>query len=53
MAAPCVSIFVDGNEAKTRARDLKMLLPSSPIFLTLPHPARRSQNFDTIHIWTY
>jgi hypothetical protein len=25
MAAPCVSIFVDGNEAKTHARDLKVL----------------------------
>jgi len=25
MAAPCVNIFVDGNEAKTRARDLKVL----------------------------
>jgi hypothetical protein len=25
MAAPCVGIFVDGNEAKTRARDLKLL----------------------------
>jgi hypothetical protein len=25
MAAPCVSIFVDGNEAKTHARDLKGL----------------------------
>ena len=24
MADPCVSIFVDGNEAKTRARDLKV-----------------------------
>jgi len=26
MAAPCVSISVDENEAKTRARDLKVLL---------------------------
>ena len=25
MAAPCVSVFVDGNDAKTRARDLKVL----------------------------
>ena len=25
MVAPCVSIFVDGNEAKTHARDLKVL----------------------------
>jgi hypothetical protein len=25
MAAPCVRIFVDGNEAKTHARDLKVL----------------------------
>ena len=25
MAAPCVSIFVDGNEAKIYARDLKVL----------------------------
>jgi len=25
MAAPCVSIFVDGNEAKTHARDLKVI----------------------------
>jgi len=25
MATPCVSIFVDGSEAKTRARDLKVL----------------------------
>jgi hypothetical protein len=25
MAAPCVSIFGDGNEANTHARDLKML----------------------------
>jgi len=25
MTAPCVSIFVDGNEAKTRTRDLKVL----------------------------
>jgi len=25
MAAPCVSIFVDGNKAKTHARDLKVL----------------------------
>ena len=25
MAAPCVNIFIDGNEAKTNARDLKVL----------------------------
>jgi len=25
MAAPCVSIFVDGNEAKTHACDLKVI----------------------------
>ena len=25
MAAPCVSIFIDGNEAKTNARDIKAL----------------------------
>ena len=25
MAAPCVSVFVNGNDAKTRARDLKVL----------------------------
>ena len=25
MGAPCVSIFVDGNEAKAHARDLKAL----------------------------
>ena len=25
MAAPCVSIFVDRNEAKTHARDLEVL----------------------------
>ena len=24
MAAPCLIIFVDGNEAKTHARDLKV-----------------------------
>jgi len=35
MAAPCVSISVDENEAKTRARDLKVLLPSTSIFLPL------------------
>ena len=25
MVAPCVSTFVDGNDAKIRARDLKVL----------------------------
>ena len=25
MAAPCVNIFIDGDEAKTNARDLKVL----------------------------
>ena len=25
MAAPCVSIFIDGNEAKTNAHDIKAL----------------------------
>jgi hypothetical protein len=25
MAAPCVSTFVDGNDAKIHARDLKVL----------------------------
>jgi len=40
MIAPCVSIFVGGNEAITRTRDLKVLLPSTPIFLTLPHLPR-------------
>ena len=29
MAIPCVSISVDGNEAKTRARDLNVLLSTS------------------------
>ena len=50
MAAPCVSIFVDGIEAKTHPRDLKLL---ALIFLPLPHPPRRSQIFETMHIWTH
>jgi len=25
MDAPCVNIFVDGNDGKTRARDLKVI----------------------------
>ena len=51
MAAPCVNIFIDGNEAKTNARDLKVL--QMQIFLSLPHPPRRSQIFDTIKIWIH
>ena len=49
MVAPCVTIFVDGNEVKTRARDLNVLFPSTPIFLTLPHRHRRSQIFNVVY----
>ena len=45
-----MSIFVDGNEVKTHARDLKVLLLLTLIFLLLPHPSRRSQIFDKIQI---
>ena len=31
MAVPCVNIFIDGNEAKTNARDLKVLHADFPI----------------------
>ena len=40
MAPPCASIFLNGNEAKTRARDLKDA--SFPTAST-----STSQNFDT------
>ena len=50
MATRCVSIFVNGNEAKIRTRDSKMLVAWTPIFLTLPHPPSKSQIFGTIHI---
>jgi len=53
MAAPCVSTFVDGNEAITRTRDLEVPLPSPPNFLTLLHLPRRSQIFYTVHIWIH
>ena len=53
MATPCVMIFVDGNEVKIRARDLKALFPSTPIFIKPPHPHRRSQIFDIMHIYNH
>ena len=53
MATRCVSIFVNGNEARIHTRDSKMLQAWTPILLMLPHPPSKSQNFDTIHIWTH
>ena len=53
MAAPCVNIFINGDEAKTNARDLKVLAVTNADFLPLLHPPRRSQFFDTIQIWTH
>jgi len=44
MAAPCVSIFGDGNEAKTHAHDLKVLAQvgigtgNPGVFQGYPHP---------------
>ena len=34
MAAPCVNIFIDGDEAKTNARDLKVLAITNTDFPT-------------------
>ena len=54
MSALCVSIFVDGNEAKTHARDLKVLAAIIDTdFPTASASTQKVPNFDTIHIFTH
>jgi hypothetical protein len=45
MAAPCMSIFVDGNEAKTHACDLKVLAVIDIDFPTASASAYKVPNF--------
>jgi len=45
MAAPCVSIFVDGNEAKTHARDRKVLAVIDTDFPTASASTYKISNF--------
>jgi len=45
MAAPCVSIFVDGNEAKTHAHDLKVLAVIYTDFPTASTSTQKVPNF--------